>query len=110
MAAVLLAASPAIAADGGDVGAGPRPLDAFVRLEKGMSEQQVLAAVGLPTAEGLYRPPLDRALSVIGLGTTYRTYFYRGMGRVLFRGGSKLLQNGTVAKVEVDTDEPGTPR
>ena len=106
--AVLLAASPVVAAEGDGVAAGPLPVDAFARLEKGMGEQQVLAVVGLPTSEGVYRPRLDRVLNVIGLGDQYRTYFYRGMGRVLFVGGSQLLQNGTVAKVEIDPDEAGT--
>jgi hypothetical protein len=102
-----LAASSALAADAEGVAAGPLPVDAFARLEKGMGEQQVLAAVGLPTSEGVYRPRLDRVLAVIGLGDRYRTYFYRGMGRVLFVGGSQLLQNGTVAKVEIDAGETG---
>jgi hypothetical protein len=108
--AVLLATAPVVAARANDGAAGPLPNEAFGRLEKGMGEQQVLAAVGLPTAEGVYRPRLDRALGVIGLGDEYRTYFYRGMGRVLFEDGSKLLQNGTVVKVEVDRDEPGAAR
>ena len=73
-----------------------------------MGEQQVLAVAGLPTSEGVYRPLVDRVLKVIGLGDEYRTYFYRGMGRVLFVGGSQLLQNGTVAKVEIDPEEAGT--
>jgi hypothetical protein len=106
--AVLLAASPAVAAEVEGVAAGPLPVDAFGRLEKGMGEQQVLSVAGLPTSEGVYRPRLDRVLKVIGLGDDYRTYFYRGMGRVLFVGGSQLLQNGTVVKVEIDADEPGT--
>src|SRR5262245_8827847 len=105
---VLLAASPAVAAEVDAVAAGPLPVDAFSRLATGMGEQQVLAIAGLPTSEGVYRPRLDRVLKVIGLGDEYRTYFYRGMGRVLFVGGSQLLQNGTVAKVEIDSDEPGT--
>jgi len=106
--ALLLAASPAVAAEGEGIAAGPLPVDAFARLEKGMGEQQVLAVAGLPTSEGVYRPTLDRVLKVIGLGDEYRTYFYRGMGRVLFVGGSQLLQNGTVAKVEIDPSEAGT--
>jgi hypothetical protein len=32
------------------------------------------------------------------------------MGRVLFVGGSQLLQNGTVVEVDVDPREPGTAR
>lgn len=108
--AVLLATAPVVAARANDVAAGPLPIDTFARLERGMGEQQVLAAVGLPTAEGTYRPRLDRVLGVIGLGDAYRTHFYRGMGRVLLSGGSKLLQNGTVVKVEVDPNEPGTAR
>ena len=110
LVALLLAAAPAIAAEADGVTPGPLPIDAFARLEKGMGEQQVIAAAGLPTSEGLYRPPLDRVLKVIGLGKAYRTYFYRGMGRVLFAGGSKLLQNGTVVKVDVDPRESGTAR
>ena len=105
---MLMAASPAVAAESEGVAAGPLPIDAFARLERGMGEQQVLAVAGLPTSEGTYRPLLDRVLGVVGLGDAYRTYFYRGMGRVMLVGGSQLLQNGTVVKVEVDTDEPGT--
>lgn len=110
MAVLLAVALPAVAAEVEGVTAGPLPVDAFARLEKGMNEQQVVAFVGLPTAEGPYRPRVDRMLSVIGLGDEYRTYFYRGMGRVLFIGGSQLLQNGTVEKVEVDPEEPGKAR
>ena len=110
LVALLLVAAPAAADEAAGVTPGPLPIDAFARLERGMGEQQVLAAAGLPTSEGLYRPPLDRVLRVVGLGKAYRTYFYRGMGRVLFSGGSKLLQNGTVVKVDFDPGEPGTAR
>ena len=105
LVALLLAAS---SAETEGFGASWLPVDRFARLEKGMSEQQVLAMVWLPTSEGVYRPRLDRVLKVIGLGDEYRTYFYRGMGRVLFVGGSQLVRNGTVAKVEIDPEEPGT--
>ena len=105
--ALLVTAALAVADEENGVTPGPLPIDAFARIEKGMGEQQVLAAAGLPTSEGLYRPTLDRVLKVIGLGHAYRTYFYRGMGRVLLSGGSKLLQNGTVVKVEVDPSESG---
>src|SRR5262245_50536593 len=110
LAVVLALALPASASEVEGITAGPLPVDAFARLEKGMGEQQVVAFVGLPTAEGPYRPRVDRMLSVIGLGDEYRTYFYRGMGRVLLIGGSQLLQNGVVAKVEVDPKEPGAIR
>jgi len=110
LVALLLAGAPAVADQADSVTPGPLPIDAFARLEKGMGEQQVLATAGLPTSEGLYRPPLDRVLKVVGLGKAYRTYFYRGMGRVLFVGGSQLLQNGTVVEVDVDPREPGTAR
>jgi hypothetical protein len=108
---MLAGAGAAVAAevDGGGV-AGPLPVDAFARIEKGMGEQQVVSMVGLPAAEGVYRPRLDRVLSVVGLGDAYRTYFYRGLGRVLFDGGSQLVQNGTVVKVEIDPNESGSQR
>lgn len=86
------------------------PVDAFARIEKGMREQQVMASVGFPTTVGMYRPRLDRVLAVIGLGDAYLTYFYRGMGRVLFEGQSPFVRNARVAKVEVDPDETGIAR
>jgi hypothetical protein len=110
LAAVLVTAALAVADQENNVTPGPLPIDAFARLEKGMGEQQVLAAAGLPTSEGTYRPLLDRVLKVVGLGKAYRTYFYRGMGRVMFSGGSKLLQNGTVVRVDVDPKESGAER
>jgi hypothetical protein len=109
--AVLAAAGAALAAEVDEGGvAGPLPVDAFLRIERGMGEQQVAAQIGPPSAEGLYRPRLDRVLSVVGLGDAYRTYFYRGLGRVLLVGGSPLVQNGLVYKVEADPLEPGTAR
>ena len=110
LAALLMTAALAVADEDNNVTPGPLPIDAFARLEKGMGEQQVLATAGLPTSEGVHRPPLDRLLKVVGLGKAYRTYFYRGMGRVMFSGGSKLLQNGTVVRVDVDPDESGSER
>ena len=108
---VLAAAGAAVAAEVDDGGvAGPLPVDSFLRIEKGMGEQQVVALIGPPTAEGLYAPLLDRVLSLVGAGTPHRTYFYRGLGRVLLDGGSPLVQNGPVFKVEIDPDEPGTKR
>jgi hypothetical protein len=108
---LLVLGAPAGAADEGEgVTSGPLPVDAFARLEPGMGEQQVQALIGPPAAEGLYAPPVQRALSLIGLGGPRRTYFYRGLGRVQFDGGSQLLQNGKIVKVEIDADEPGTRR
>jgi hypothetical protein len=109
--AVLAAAGAATAAEVDDGGvAGPLPVDAFARIEKGTGEQQVVAMVGVPSAEGPYTPLMGRVLALVGAGSPTRTYFYRGLGRVLFDGGSPLLQNGTVVKVEIDPDEPGTKR
>jgi hypothetical protein len=108
VAALLAAAGMALAAEVDGGVAGPLPVDAFARLEKGMGEQQVVAVIGPPTSEGTYRPRLDRVLSVIGLGDAYRTLFYRGLGRVLLVGGSELVQNGTVYKIEIDPNESGS--
>lgn len=110
VALLLAAGGVAEAAEVVGITAGPVPVDAFARIEKGMGEQLVVSMVGLPSAEGFYRPRLDRVLSVVGLGDAYRTYFYRGLGRVLFVGGNPLLRTGVVAKVEIDATEPGTPR
>jgi hypothetical protein len=108
---LLVAAGSAVAADGDGGGAsGPLPVHSFARIEVGMGEQQVLALLGPPGAEGEYTPVLGRALALIGIGGPRRTYFYRGLGRVLFEGGNPLLRNGTVVRVEVDPAEPGTTR
>ena len=107
LAGLLAAAGIALAAEIEGGVAGPLPVDAFARLEKGMGEQHVVAVIGPPTSEGIDRPRLDRVLSVIGLGDAYLSYFYRGLGRVLLVGGSQLVQNGTVYKVEIDPAEPG---
>jgi hypothetical protein len=111
LAGLLGAAGAVGAADQLDGSAsGPLPVDAFARLEVGMGEQQVIAIVGPPAAEGPYTPLLQRPLALIGLTRPKRTYFYRGLGRVLFDGGSQLLQNGTVARVEIDPREAGVAR
>ena len=107
-AAVLLMAASAWAADVDAGVAGPLPTDAFARIEPGMGEQQVLSVVGLPGAEGLYRPRRSGLWMVFGRGAAQRTYFYRGLGRVLFEGGNPLLRNGTVTRVEIDPNEAGT--
>jgi hypothetical protein len=107
---LLLTAATAAVAGAEGLAYRPLPVDAFARIEKGMREQEVMAFVGFPTSVGMYRPRLDRLLGVIGLGDAYRTYFYRGMGRVLFAGGSPFVQDGTVAKVEIDPEEAGIPR
>jgi hypothetical protein len=109
LVALLLTAVP-VAAGAQGLAYRPPSVNAFARIEKGMPEQQVMASVGFPTRVGMYRPRLDRLLAVIGLGDAYRTYFYRGMGRVLFDGGSPFVQNGRVAKVEIDPGETGIAR
>jgi len=107
---VLLLTAVGTSAGAQSLSSRPLPVDAFARIEKGMREQQVMASVGFPTTVGMYRARLDRVLAVIGLGDAYLTYFYRGMGRVLFEGQSPFVRNARVAKVEVDPDETGIAR
>lgn len=100
-------------AAGGGARAGAIASSPTVLREKvavGQSEQEVLARLGPPSAEGLYTTRMARLLSVVGARGPHRTYFYRRAGRVLFEGGNAAVRTGRVVKVEEDADEPGTAR
>ena len=80
------------------------------KIKVGMSEQEVREILGPPTGENEYVSGKAFIPFYYGPDRTRRGYFYKGMGRVVFAGGSGFNRTGKVARVEYDPSETGVAR
>jgi outer membrane protein assembly factor BamE (lipoprotein component of BamABCDE complex) len=105
------AAAPGEAAAPAAATAAPVPADSpLAKVKIGMSEQDVRAILGPPTQENEYVSGKAFIPFYYGPDRTRRAYFYKGMGRVVFAGGSGFNRTGKVSRVEYDPAESGTAR
>ena len=89
----------------------PVPPDSpLAKVKVGMSEQEVREALGPPTQENEYVTGKAFIPWYFGPDRSRRAYFYKGMGRVVFSGGSGFNRTGKVSRVEYDPSEPGNAR
>jgi len=82
----------------------------LAKVKVGMSEQDVRTILGPPTQENEYVSGKAFIPFYYGPDRSRRAYFYKGMGRVVFSGGSGFNRTGTVSRVEYDPAESGTAR
>ena len=80
------------------------------KIKVGMSEQEVREILGPPTGENEYVSGKAFIPWYFGPDRTRRGYFYKGMGRVVFSGGSGFNRTGKVSRVEYDPSETGVAR
>ena len=80
------------------------------KIKIGMSEQEVREILGPPTGENEYVSGKAFIPWYFGPDRTRRGYFYKGMGRVVFSGGSGFNRTGKVSRVEYDPSETGVAR
>jgi len=80
------------------------------KIKVGMSEQEVREILGPPTGENEYVSGKAFIPWYFGPDRTRRGYFYKGMGRVVFSGGSGFNRTGKVSRVEYDPSETGAAR
>jgi hypothetical protein len=89
----------------------PVPADSpLAKVTVGMSEQEVRAILGPPTQENEYLTGKMFIPWYFGPDRSRRAYFYKGMGRVVFSGGSGFNRTGKVSRVEYDPAEAGIAR
>jgi hypothetical protein len=80
------------------------------KIKVGMTEQEVREILGPPTGENEYVSGKAFIPFYYGPDRSRRGYFYKGMGRVVFSGGSGFNRTGKVSRVEYDPSETGVPR
>ena len=80
------------------------------KIKIGMSEQEVRDILGPPTGENEYVSGKAFIPWYFGPDRTRRGYFYKGMGRVVFSGGSGFNRTGKVSRVEYAPSETGVAR
>ncbi|HWP66744.1 MAG TPA: hypothetical protein VNO26_12600 [Candidatus Limnocylindria bacterium] len=101
------AAAPAAALAAG----APVPADSpLAKVTVGMTEQEVRQILGPPTGENEYISGKAFIPWYFGPDRTRRGYFYKGLGRVVFSGGSGFNRTGKVSRVEYDPAETGIAR
>jgi hypothetical protein len=85
----------------------PPPADSpLAKASHGMTEAQVLQAVGQPSSQSAGMTGKQFIPWYFGGDTERVVYFYKGQGRVIFGGGRNAL---TVLHVEYDPNEDGQP-
>ena len=82
----------------------------LAKIKVGMSEQEVREILGPPTGENEYVSGKAFIPFYYGPDRSRRGYFYKGMGRVVFSGGSGFSRTGKVSRVEYDPSETGVAR
>lgn len=89
----------------------PVPADSpLAKVQVGMTEQEVRAILGPPTQENEYVSGKAFIPFYYGPDRSRRAYFYKGIGRVVFSGGSGFNRTGKVSRVEYDPSETGIAR
>jgi len=101
---------PAPAAQPAAATAPPPASSPLSKIKVGMSEQEVREILGPPTAENEYVSGKAFIPFYYGPDRSRRGYFYKGMGRVVFSGGSGFNRTGKVSRVEYDPSETGVAR
>jgi len=103
--------APAPAAAAKPAASAPVPADSpLAKVTVGMTEQEVRALLGPPSQENEYISGKAFIPWYFGPDRTRRAYFYKGMGRVVFSGGSGFNRTGKVSRVEYDPAETGVAR
>lgn len=102
--------SPTPAASAAATSTPPPAGSPLAKIQVGMGEQEVRGILGPPTSENEYVTGKAFIPWYYGPDRSRRAYFYKGMGRVVFSGGSGFNRTGKVSHVEYDPGEPGNAR
>jgi len=101
-------ASPAKAAAATET---PPPANSpLAKIQVGMSTREVENILGPPTDENAYVTGKAFIPYHFGPDHSRRAYFYKGLGRVVFRQSGAYSANYQVLKVEYDPSETGKAR
>jgi hypothetical protein len=81
------------------------------RVQQGMRATEVQELMGRPDAEKTYITGKQFIPWYFGPDTTRTTWFYKGQGRVTFKGGNVFGSGGSgVMQIEIDPNEAGVAR
>jgi hypothetical protein len=103
-------AQPAASSPAASTGTPPPASSPLAKVKVGMGEQEVRDILGPPTSENEYVTGKAFVPYYFGPDRSRRGYFYKGVGRVVFSGGSGFNRTGKVSRVEYDPNEPGAAR
>jgi hypothetical protein len=98
--------APAVA-----IGVPAPPSSPLSKVQLGMSKKQVKDLLGSPTDENSYATGKAWIPFYFGNDARRTSYYYKGMGRVVFADGNVFGGGGTeVVRVDYDPTESGTAR
>jgi len=90
--------------------AAPPPSSPLAKIHSGMGQREVQDLIGPPTDQKFYITGKAWIPWYFGPDAHRVAYYYRGMGRVVFSGGSAFGAVGKVIRVEYDPSESGYAR
>ena len=84
----------------------------LAKVKEGMTYQEVMNVLGAPTAQNEYEGGKRWIPFYYGNDVSRTSYFYKGVGRVVFAAGNVFggQRSGSVVAVEYDPSEPGVAR
>ena len=99
------------AADTAHTAAVPPPANSpLAKVQVGMSEQEVEKLLGPPTSQNEYVTGKAFIPFYYGEDRWRRSFFYQGLGRIVFAGSGGFSRDVRVERVEYDPNEPGRAR
>jgi hypothetical protein len=104
-------AGSSAAAPAESIGVPPPPSSPLARVRLGMDKKQVKDVLGAPTDENSYATGKVFIPFYFGNDARRTSYYYKGMGRVVFADGNAFGGGGTeVIRVDYDPTESGQSR
>ena len=84
----------------------------LAKVQEGMTYQDVMNILGAPTAQNSYESGKRWIPYYYGNDVSRTSYFYKGLGRVVFAAGNVFggQSSGSVVRVEYDPAETGVAR
>ncbi len=79
------------------------------KIKVGMRKAEVRAAIGEPNDENSYATGMAFVPFYFGNEARRTSWYYKGVGRVVFADGNVFGGGGTVSRVDYDPSEPGHP-
>lgn len=79
----------------------------MAKVQAGMQPQQVVDILGAPSRQKAYPAGKSWIPFYFGPDRWRAAYFYKGQGRVIFKGDGGFSSGSSVLRVEYDPTEPG---
>ena len=89
------------------VGPPPPASSPLARIQEGMRPEDVTKILGTPSHQKAYPSGKAWIPWYFGPDRWRSAYFYKGMGRVIFKGEGGFSTGSSVLRVEYDPSEPG---